>query len=109
MKKLSDTFAAKLQKGTINLNSNSSLPHSVKRLAQAGLDSLRVSLNSAQEDCYKAYFRPKNFTFSDVMESIDIMKEKGRFVSLNYFVLPGFTDSVQEFEALCTLIQAPSP
>ncbi|MCP4339340.1 MAG: radical SAM protein [Desulfobulbaceae bacterium] len=100
---------SKTSRGTINLNSNSSLPNSVKRLAQAGLDSIRVSLNSAQRDCYNAYFRPTNYSFSAVMESIDIMKESDRFVSLNYFVLPGFTDSIQEFEALCTLIRLHHP
>lgn len=100
---------SKTSKGTINLNSNSSLPNSVERLAQAGLDSIRVSLNSAQQGCYNLYFRPKNYSFSDVMKSIDTMKENGRFVSLNYFVLPGFTDSVQEFEALCTLIKLHNP
>ncbi len=100
---------SKTSRGTINLNSNSSLPLSVKRLAQAGLDSLRVSLNSAQKDCYQSYFRPKNYKFSDVMKSIDVMKESGCFVSLNYFVLPGFTDSAQEFEALCTLVRLHHP
>jgi len=96
-------------RGTINLNSNSSLPLSVKRLAQAGLDSLRVSLNSAQEKYYTPYYRPKNYTFSDVLTSIDTMKENGRFVSLNYFILPGFTDSTQEFVALCNLIKTHHP
>ncbi len=43
------------------------------------------------------------------MKSIDVMKENGRFVSLNYFVLPGFTDSVKEFEALCTLVRLHHP
>jgi wyosine [tRNA(Phe)-imidazoG37] synthetase (radical SAM superfamily) len=100
---------SKTSKGTINLNSNSSLPGSIKRLAQAGLDSLRVSLNSAQQACYTPYFRPKNYSFSDVMESIDVMKESDRFVSLNYFVLPGFTDSLQEFDALSTLVRLHSP
>ncbi len=100
---------SKTSRGTINLNSNSSLPLSVKRLAQAGLDSLRVSLNSAQEVYYQAYFRPKNFSFADVMKSIDVMKENNRFVSLNYFVLPGFTDSINEFEAFCTLIRRHRP
>jgi wyosine [tRNA(Phe)-imidazoG37] synthetase (radical SAM superfamily) len=99
----------KTSRGTINLNSNSSLPLSVKRLAQAGLDSLRVSLNSAQEQYYTPYYRPKNYTFSDVLTSIDTMKENGRFVSLNYFILPGFTDSTQEFVALCNLIKTHHP
>ncbi|GAB6192821.1 radical SAM protein [Desulfocastanea catecholica] len=99
----------KTSRGTINLNSNSSLPRSVKRLAQVGLDSLRVSLNSAQEEYYTPYYRPKNYTFTDVMKSIDVMKENGRFVSLNYFILPGFTDSVQEFAALGNLIRTHHP
>ena len=100
---------SKTSSGTINLNSNSSLPDNVQRLAQAGLDSLRVSLNSAQKKYYETYFRPRNYTFSDVTKSIDVMKKNGRFVSLNYFILPGFTDSVQEFEALCTLISRHNP
>ena len=100
---------SKTTKGTVNLNSNSSLPVSVERLARAGLDSLRVSLNSAQQDYYNLYFRPRNYNFSDVMKSIDAMKHNGRFVSLNYFVLPGFTDSVQEFEAFCTLVKNHKP
>ena len=97
------------KRGTINLNSNSSLPQSVARLAQAGLDSIRVSLNSAQETFYSRYYRPQNYSFADVMRSVDVMKDNGRFVSLNYFILPGFTDSEQEFTALCHLLQSHRP
>lgn len=96
-------------KGTINLNSNSSLPKGVERLAKAGLDSIRVSLNSAQELFYNRYYRPSGYCFSDVKRSIDVMKEHGRFVSLNYFILPGFTDSEQEFDALRHLIRTHRP
>jgi len=96
-------------KGTINLNSNSSLPDAVARLAKAGLDSIRVSLNSVQEQFYNRYYRPQGYTFSDVKRSIRIMKDNDRFVSLNYFILPGVTDSENEFEALCRLITSHSP
>lgn len=96
-------------RGTINLNSNSSLPQKVLRLADAGLDSIRVSLNSAQEKYYNLYYRPQGYSFSDVMRSIDVMKENGRFVSLNYFVFPGFSDSVDEYNALCDLIENHHP
>jgi len=99
----------KTPKGTINLNSNSSLPDKVRRLARAGLDSLRVSLNSARQNCYISYYRPKGYGFADVLQSIDVMKENDRFVSLNYFILPGFTDSVPEFDALCRLIRLHHP
>ena len=96
-------------RGTINLNSNSSLPDKVAQLAKAGLDSLRVSLNSARESCHTRYYRPVNFNFSDVLESIDVMKKAGKFVSLNYFILPGFTDDPEEFGALCSLIEKHRP
>ncbi|MCP3891103.1 MAG: radical SAM protein [Desulfobulbaceae bacterium] len=96
-------------KGTINLNSNSSLPEKVKILAEAGLDSMRVSLNSTQEKQYNLYYRPQNYKFDDVLHSIDMMKEAGRFVSLNYFILPGFTDSENEFRSLCRVIRTHQP
>ncbi len=90
-------------RGTINLNSNSSLPDSVAKLAKAGLDSLRVSLNSVQPHYYERYYRPKNYSFDDVKQSIREMKKAGKFVSLNYFILPGVTDSEPEFDALVDL------
>jgi wyosine [tRNA(Phe)-imidazoG37] synthetase (radical SAM superfamily) len=99
----------KTDRGTINLNSNSSLPLAIERLAAAGLDSLRVSLNSAQDRYYNRYHRPQGFTFSDVLESIRVMKEAGKFVSLNYFILPGVTDSTEEFEALSALLTTFQP
>lgn len=109
IEKAIERIRGKTMRGTINLNSNSSLPDKLKRLARAGLDSLRVSFNSARQDCYTSYYRPKGYGFADVMQSIDVMKENNRFVSLNYFILPGFTDSVPEFEALCQLIRLHRP
>ncbi|MGV1099667.1 radical SAM protein [Thiovibrio sp. JS02] len=91
-------------KGTVNLNSNASLPEAVARLAHAGLDSIRVSMNSARPDYHQRYYRPKGFTFADVKQSIRVMKQHHRFVSLNYFILPGFTDDPAEFAALCDLV-----
>ncbi len=96
-------------KGTINLNSNASLPSHIEKLAQSGLDSLRISLNSTQERYYTPYYRPAGYSFADIKRSIAIMKDAGKFVSLNYFILPGMTDSVAEFESLCRLIEKYSP
>jgi pyruvate-formate lyase-activating enzyme len=103
------TVRRRTGRGTINLNSNSSLPERLRLVVAAGLDSIRVSLNSAQEQYYQRYYRPKNYLFSDVLKSIEVMKDAGRFVSLNYFILPGFTDSPAEFAALCTLIERYRP
>ena len=96
-------------KGTINLNSNASLPEAVERLAQAGLDSLRVSMNSARPEMHRRYYRPKGFSLTEVRHSLQIMKAHGRHVSLNYFILPGFTDDPEEYAALTELIASCKP
>lgn len=96
-------------RGTINLNSNASLPDRIDRLAGAGLDSLRVSLNSARPAFHRRYYRPRGFSLDEVVESIGVMKRHKRFVSLNYFILPGFTDDPSETDAFCSLIEKSRP
>jgi pyruvate-formate lyase-activating enzyme len=91
-------------KGSININSNGSNPIAVAELAAVGLDSLRVSLNSARESVYTAYYRPNNYVFADIKESLRVMSAAGKWTSINYFVFPGMTDSVEEYEALRQLI-----
>lgn len=95
--------------GTINLNTNGSLPDAVQSLVQSGLDSIRISLNSAQHKYHHRYYRPRGFDLSDVQRSIDIMKKADRHVSLNYFILPGFTDDPAEFRALSKLVEQLRP
>jgi len=90
----------KTDKGTINLNTNGGLPKQLRRLVDAGLDSIRISINSVREACYTAYFRPRRFRFADVLESIDIAHDGGCFVSINYLNMPGFTDTPEEYDAL---------
>jgi len=89
----------KTDKGTINLNSNASLPDVVARLADAGLDSLRISMNSARERSYNAYFRP-GYDFNALLLSSLEMKKRDRFVSINLFVFPGVTDAPKEVDGL---------
>jgi len=92
-------------RGTINFNSNASLPESVERLAEAGIDSLRVSLNSCREEQYNAYYRPRGYRFADVMESVSRAKKKGLYTMLNYLVFPGVSDQPAEVEALIRLVE----
>jgi len=92
-------------KGTINLNTNASLPDLIAELRDAGLDSMRVSINSVRRVFYNRYFRPKNYSYDDVLKSIRIMKEKQGFVSINLFVFPGVTDQPDEVMALEDLIR----
>ena len=100
---------SKTKRGTINLNTNASMPEAIERLAAAGLDSIRVSMNSARKGCHTMYYRPQGFSFKDVLRSILVMKKAGGFVSLNYFILPGFTDDPEEFTALCDLVNIYRP
>lgn len=92
-------------KGSININTNGSKPDAVRELCKAGLDSIRVSTNSARESIYTPYYRPNNYKFEDIVESLKVVKEFGGWTSINYFVFPGITDSAEEYEALRKLIR----
>ncbi len=92
-------------KGTVNINTNASLPETITPLAKAGVNSIRVSLNSADSDLYSAYYRPKNYSGLDaVKESLVRAKENALFVSLNLLFFPGVTDTEAEWEKLCQLV-----
>jgi MoaA/NifB/PqqE/SkfB family radical SAM enzyme len=95
----------KTDRGTINLNTNASMPEKVAELADAGLDSMRISMNSARPATYRAYFRP-TYDFGRLAESAFEMKKRGRFVSINLFVFPGVTDAPKEAQALKDYVAA---
>ena len=99
----------KTAKGTVHINTNGSKPDSLARLVDAGLDSVRISLNSAREEYYLKYYKPRGYKFSDVMSSIGMAKKRGVWVSINYLTMPGFTDTVDELKALERLIGRYSP
>lgn len=92
-------------KGSININTNGSKPEAVRALCEAGLNSIRVSTNSARREVYMPYYRPNNYDFNDIIESLKIVRSYGGWTSINYFVFPGMTDSVEEYEALRKLIR----
>jgi len=76
----------------------------VEKLCRAGLQSIRVSMNSARPEYYNKYFRPKAYCFDQAKRSISVVKANGAFASINYFILPGFTDQESEWNALRKLI-----
>ncbi|MFZ0610710.1 MAG: radical SAM protein [Desulfobacterales bacterium] len=92
-------------RGTVNLNTNGSRPAVLAALMDAGLDSIRISLNSVRSKCYAAYFRPVGYRFSDVVAGIDLALQRGIHVALNYLNLPGFTDTPEEVEALTEFLR----
>lgn len=99
-----ERLRAQTDRGTIHLNTNGSLPRVVERLCLAGLDSIRVSLNATQPDAYAAYYRPKGYTFTDVVESIRTAKACGCYTGINLLVFPGVSDREEEVEGLLRLV-----
>jgi pyruvate-formate lyase-activating enzyme len=61
-------------------------------------------MNSARKSVYEAYYRPNNYIFEDVVDSLREVRDSGGWTSINYFVFPGMTDSEAEYEALRKLI-----
>jgi pyruvate-formate lyase-activating enzyme len=91
--------------GTINLNTNGSWPDRVRRIAESGLDSIRISVNSARRDLYHAYYRPRGYDFDEVVSSIELSRKMGLYTMINYLVFPGITDQEEEIKALIGLIR----
>ncbi len=95
---------AATSRGTVNFNSNGSFPDRVRMLCDAGMDSMRFSLNSVREELYNRYYRPVGYSFNNVVESVRIAKEKGLFTMINYLVSPGVNDHPEEVEKLLEFI-----
>lgn len=93
------------KKGTLNLNTNGSRPDRIRKIAQSGLDSIRISLNSARPEFYRAYYGPKDYELEDVVSSISLSKDLGLYTMINYLIFPGINDQEEEIEALLALVR----
>jgi pyruvate-formate lyase-activating enzyme len=96
---------AKTQRGSINLNTNGSLTKGLEGLFDAGLDAVRVSLNSAVKDLYEAYYQPHRYGWEDVEASISLSRKRGAYLALNLLLFPGVTDREGEVAALLRLVK----
>jgi pyruvate-formate lyase-activating enzyme len=95
---------ARTRRGSIHANTNGSIPEALARLLEAGLDSVRISLNSAAPDLYAAYYRPVGYGLAEVEQSIRVARSQGAYVALNLLTFPGVTDRRGEVERLCALV-----
>jgi len=86
--------------GTINLNTNGSMPQALERCIDAGLQAVRISLNSFRPHAYAAYYRPLGYDLDDVFASIRLAVQRGLRVSLNLLTHPGVTDDEEEVAAM---------
>jgi len=91
-------------RGTINMNSNAGFTEGVREVVTAGLDSIRVSLNSPDPEKYLAYYR-SGYSLTCVAESLKFAAREGTLTSLNLLVFPGVTDEVDEIERLVEFVR----
>lgn len=89
---------AQTDRGIININTNAGYTEGIRAIADAGLDSMRVSIISAVPDTYNAYYRA-NYQLENVIRSIAYAKERGVYVSLNLLLFPGLNDRPEELAA----------
>ena len=89
---------ATTSRGQININTNAGNTSGIKKIVDAGLDSMRVSIISANADNYQRYYRAA-YTLDAVKNSIRYALDNGVHVSLNMLYMPGFNDRESEFAA----------
>jgi len=91
--------------GTINLNTNGSMPAALQRCIDAGLQAVRVSLNSFRPRAYFAYYRPSGYDLNDVLQSLQTASRAGLRVSINLLTHPGVTDDEEEVAAMQAVLR----
>lgn len=99
------TMRRRTDRGSINMNTNAGSTDGIKNIADAGLDSMRVTLLSARAQDYNAYHRPQSYTLKDVESSIAYAAGSGVYVSLNLLTIPGFTDTEEQVDATIALVE----
>lgn len=99
----------KTSAGTLHVNTNGSVRGALPMLAEAGLDSCRISLNAAEPGVYEAYYRPTGYGWRDVAANAKAAKEAGLYVSLNLLVFPGVSDLPRQADALASFVAEAKP
>lgn len=90
--------------GIIHCNTNGSSPKALGQLIDAGLQSIRVSLNSVRPAAYAAYYRPRGYGLDEVVKSLRVAADRGVTISLNVLTHPGVTDDLDEVSAFGQLL-----
>ncbi|TMC49020.1 MAG: radical SAM protein [Chloroflexi bacterium] len=83
---------------TIHVNTNGSRPEALRRLIDAGCNSVRVSAISFTDPVFRAYYRPVDYGLEEVIACGEVMAEAGGQVCLNLLTFPGLTDVPEELE-----------
>lgn len=90
---------------TIHVNTNGSRPDVLRRLVDAGLNSVRISVFSLDDTRFRAYYRPVGYGLDQVAECASVVAAAGGQVTINLLTFPGISDAPPEIEALVSFIQ----
>ena len=96
---------ATTSRGQININTNAGFTAGIKKIVDAGLDSMRVSIISANAENYQRYYRA-GYPLDAVKNSIRYALDNGVHVSLNLLYMPGFNDRISELDAWKNFLDA---
>jgi uncharacterized Fe-S cluster-containing radical SAM superfamily enzyme len=89
---------------TIHLNTNGSRPGTVKRLVEAGLNSIRISIFSLEDAAFRAYYRPVGYSLDEIAQSADAVAAAAGQVTINLLTFPGVTDVPDEIDRLVDFV-----
>jgi pyruvate-formate lyase-activating enzyme len=90
---------------TIHVNTNGSRPDVLRRLVDAGLNSVRISVFSLDDTRFRAYYRPVGYGLDQVAECASVVASAGGQVTINLLTFPGISDAPPEVDALVSFIQ----
>jgi molybdenum cofactor biosynthesis enzyme MoaA len=90
---------------TIHINTNGSRPDVLRRLIDAGLNSIRISIFSLDDERFRAYYRPVGYGLEQVGQCAELVAGAGGQVTINLLTFPGVSDAQPEIEALVAFVQ----
>ena len=90
---------------TIHINTNGSRPDVLRRLVDAGLNSIRISIFSLDDERFRAYYRPVGYGLEQVAQCAEVVAAAGGQVTINLLTFPGISDALPEIEALVAFVR----
>ena len=90
---------------TIHINTNGSRPSTLASLLDAGLNSVRISLFSLDDERFRAYYRPVGYGLAEIAACADLVQRAGAQLTINLLTFPGITDSPEEIDGLVAFVR----
>ncbi len=76
----------------------------LRRLVGAGLNSIRISIFSLDDERFRAYYRPVGYGLEQVAQCAELMAAAGGQVTINLLTFPGISDARAEIDALVAFV-----